>query len=499
MKLTKYALIAALFATVATTGVSAEKLVMLHTNDTHSQIDPTDRNTGGILRRKVIVDSVRNADRNVLLIDAGDAVQGTMFFNLYRGEVEHKAMNMLGYDIAILGNHDFDNGVHELAENLRHNNATWITTNYDLAGSELDSLFTPYSIKHFGDKTVGFIGINLEPKGMISEGNYDGVRYLDAIKAANATAWHLRHNERVDYIVAVTHIGYDSPKLPNDIELARNSEDIDIIIGGHSHTVITPGSGAEQVTNAAGRPVLVVQTGKSGAYVGEITLDPDNGHTDYRLIPVDARLDSRIDTRLDSILQPYRHGVDSLMSIKIGHSAGDYDNRSPELINFISDFLLERGQQLDKNVTLAIMNKGSLRRNMPKGDITKGVILMMQPFANRITTLAIKGSDLKDAFDVMAVRGGDGVSRGVEISYDRETGKCVDIKINGRPLDPDATYHIATIDYLANGGDYMEPLTRGTRTGESLSVVHDDLIDYIAAMKNKKIKPSSTIRMYPVK
>lgn len=499
MKITRYATVAVMLAGMYSQQAYAEKLVMLHTNDTHSQIDPTDKNLGGVLRRKVLIDSVRAAQPNTLLIDAGDAVQGTMFFNLYRGEVEHKVMNMLGYDIAILGNHDFDNGVDELAENLRHNHATWLTTNYDLDGSALDGLFKPYTIKKFGDHTVGFIGINLEPKGMISEGNYDGVVYLDAIKAANATAWHLKHNEKADYVVAVTHIGYDSPVLPNDLELAAASEDIDIIIGGHSHTVINPGSGAELVTNAAGRPVLVVQAGKSGALMGEITLDLDDGETDYRLLSVDSRLDSRTDRELDAILEPYRHGVDSLMNIKIGRSAGNYGNRSPELINFVSDFILDQGRRMTPDIDLAIMNKGSLRRDMPKGDVTKGVILMMQPFANRIVTLEVKGSDLKEAFDVMATRGGDGVSRGVDIAFDPATGQCTDITINGRPLDPDATYRVATIDYLANGGDYMEPLTRGNRLSESKGVVHDDLIDYIVSLKNKKINPSSTLRMHPAR
>lgn len=187
----------------------AEKLVLLHTNDTHSQIDPNDKNLGGIQRRKVIVDSVRAEYPNVLLMDAGDAVQGTLFFTIYGGEVETRMMNELEYDYAILGNHDFDNGVHALAENLEDSDVDWISTNYDFEGSELEGFFKPYDIKEFGDKKVGIIGINLNPKGMISEGNYDGVKYLDAIKAANSTAWHLKHNEKVDAVIALTHVGYD--------------------------------------------------------------------------------------------------------------------------------------------------------------------------------------------------------------------------------------------------------------------------------------------------
>ena len=196
-------------AALAAAGLAAdaEKLVLLHTNDTHSQIDPTDKGLGGIQRRKVVVDSIRAAHPNVLLMDAGDAVQGTLFFTIYGGGVETQMMNALGYDYAIVGNHDFDNGVKALAENLKHSDVGWLTTNYNLDGSGLEPFFKPYAIREYGDKKIGIIGLNLNPKGMISEGNYDGVEYLDAIKAANATAWHLKHNEKVDMVVALTHVG----------------------------------------------------------------------------------------------------------------------------------------------------------------------------------------------------------------------------------------------------------------------------------------------------
>ena len=143
------------------------------------------------------------------------------------------------------------------------------------------------------------------------------------------------------------------------------------------------------------------------------------------------------------------------------------------------------------------MNKGGIRRGLPKGDITQGQIIMMQPFDNRIVVEEIKGADLAEAFDVMASRGGDGVSRGVEAVYDPQTKKCVSIMINGAPIDPERTYKVATIDYLANGGDYMKPLTRGKQVAKSGRVVYADLIDYIKGIK--KIKPRTELRMHPVR
>ncbi len=497
----KKALIAFGVAIAATTlPVWAEQLVLLHTNDTHSQIDSTDDGLGGIQRRKVVIDSIRAEHPNVLLIDAGDAVQGTLFFTIYGGEVEMKMMNALGYDYAILGNHDFDNGVEPLAANLALSDAQWLTTNYDLTGSSLEKYFRPYAIRQVGDRKIGIIALNLNPKGMISEGNYDGVKYLDAIKAANATAWHLKHNEKVDAVVAVTHVGYDEVP-PSDKMIAEASEDIDVILGGHSHTVIRPGSGDEFVKNALGRDVLIAQNGKSGLLMTEVILDLDSIGAKtpaYKQIAIDGRLDSRVDHSLDTILDPYRAGVVELMGQKIGRTATAVSNEEAPLLNFLTDFILNDAEPLTGvKADLAIMNKGSIRRSLPKGDITRGQIIMMQPFNNRIVVEEISGADLAAAFDVMATRGGDGVSEGVDIVFDPATKKCTSITINGKPIDPSRTYRVATIDYLANGGDYMEPLTRGKQIARSKRIIHADLTDYIKGFKNKKINPLAKVRMRP--
>ena len=478
--------------------VFADNLVILHTNDTHSQIDPNDKNMGGVLRRKVVIDSVRANNRNTILIDAGDAVQGTMFFNLYGGEVEYKMLDLLGYDMAILGNHDFDNGSEALADLLKKSNTRWISTNYDLTGGPLDGLFEPYAIYEFDGKKIGFIGINLRPHGMIADGNYNGVEYLDGIKAANATAWHLRHNEKADMVIAISHLGYSGKPAPKDLDLARQSEDIDIIIGGHSHTYINPSDSAKAyVENAAGRPVLIAQVGKQGMNVGLIDINLDDLTHTYSTIAVDSRLDSRTSPDLAAVLVPYRHGVDSLMQIKVAESAGNFENFEPGLINFVSDFAFDMGRKLNggKPVDLAFMNKGRLRRSLPEGDVTLGMIMMMQPFNNYLEVIDVKGKDLLEAFDVMAMRGGDGVSANVDATM--KDKKCTSVKINGKNIDPAKTYRLVTIDYLANGGDYMEPLASAPKIARSHQVVYKDLLDYLANdMKGQKINPSNTRRMH---
>lgn len=484
--------------------VSADKLVLLTTNDTHSQIDPGAKGLGGVMRRKVLIDSVRNVHDNVILIDAGDAVQGTLFFNIGGGKVEEELMNHLGYDYRILGNHEFDNGSDSLAKIIAGAQAQFLSTNYDMTESALRDYFKKYDIREVGGRKIGFIALNLRPKGMIAEGNYDGVVYSDAVKAADAAARYLKYVEGVDLVVAVSHIGYSPSEPPGDVDIAAGGEDIDIIIGGHTHTLVRPDGTEEKfpalVKNAAGRDVLVTQAGSKGEYVGEIEIDLDSLTADYRLLTVDARLDSVYLPEIAEIVDPYRVGIDSLMSRKIGRSAIELEQRGMPLLNFMADFMKTKGNEISENVDLGIINKYGLRRALPKGDITEGMIISMMPFNNFTVVLDILGKDLLDAFDVMAIINGNGVSEGVDITFDPETDKCVDVKINGKPLDPEKTYRVSTIDYLANGGDYMEPLKKGHIVARSKKPLYKDIVNHFETkLKGKKIRPSGEVRMRPVK
>lgn len=479
---------------------SADSLVLLHTNDTHSQIDPADNGRGGVRRRKVVVDSVRSVHKgNTLLIDAGDVVQGSLFFNIYRGELEEKLMNALGYDIRILGNHEFDNGMTVLAENLTNSNADLLAANYQTLGTPLEGLFIPYTIRSYDGKRIAFIPVNLQPEGMISPRNTEGLGYIDAIEAANNLAWFVKHIEQADMVIALTHIGYTQ-----DAELARSSKDIDVIIGGHSHTKIDPDdpeSVPHLIKNSEGRNVLVAQTGRGGEQVGEIVIDLDDiaSTPSYRLIAVDSRLDSRTNPSIEAIIAPYRTEVDAVNSIKVGKTARYLDKASPDLLNFTSDLVAMRGRELAKGVDFAILNKGGLRNSLPEGDITEGEVITLMPFFNRVQVLDIKGKSLLEAFDTMAAAGGNGVSSEVEATFDPATKKCTDIKVNGKSIDPSASYRIATIDYLAQGGDYMHSLRDGILVAESPRYLFEDILVYLKSGKGKgkTIDPSPTRRMHP--
>lgn len=477
---------------------TAQKLVIVGTNDTHSQIDPDDTdNKGGILRRKVVVDSIRATNPNVLLVDMGDPVQGTMYFNMFGGEVENKLMNALGYDIRILGNHEFDNGVEALAKNLENVSADLISTNYRFENSILDSLFTPYVVKDVEGRKVAFLGVNLNPKGMIAEGNYDGVVYLDAMKAANSTAWHLKHNEGVDRVVALTHIGYaPSGTGTSDTELVGISEDIDLVMGGHSHTLVKPGSKESRFLTAANDSITVTQAGKAGKYVAVVEMDLQTGDADYKLIPIDSRLDDRLDAELDAVIEPYRRSITEVMNRPVGKTAEAFEKDSDELLNLVADFILDRGKELEPGVDFGIINKGGIRRGLPKGKITQGQIQTMLPFNNKVVVLELSGQDILDTFEVMANTDGNGVSEGVTVVFNPETKKIASATLNGKAIEPEKTYLVATIDYLANGGDYMQPLTNGKWIEQSPDIVYNDFLRMLSdgRYKNKTLKPKHGAR-----
>lgn len=486
MRLTNFIISAAL--SMAAISADAGNLVILHTNDTHSQLDPTDQDMGGILRRKVLVDSVRAARPDVILIDCGDMVQGTLYFSIFKGEAERVMMNNLGYDIQILGNHEFDNGADVLAREWKLLNAEKLSSNYDFTGTPLDSIFKPYTIKQVGDKKIGFIAINLDPKGMIADFNTGGLKYLDGIKAANSLAWYLKNIMHVDGVVAITHVGYDvsNPPTPSDVDIAKASEDIDLILGGHSHTTINPADSAHpafMIPNAAGDSIMVVQTGSRGEYLGEIYLDLDKMRPEkYHLIPVDKRLDDRIDPEAAALLAKYRHGVDSLKQVRIGKLAQEMPQSSHLLVNWVADVMLEKGGELtDRKVDVALVNKGGIRRGLPAGHITKEGIMTMLPFDNKLVVMEISGSDLKAALDSFAKRNGDGISDGFDPAA----------------IDPAKTYTLVTIDYLANGGDYLSTLPNGNVIARSRLRLDETMIDYILSKKGKNIKYTDSRRRLP--
>lgn len=275
--------------------------------------------------------------------------------------------------------------------------------------------------------------------------------------------------------------------------LATNSRDIDIIIGGHSHDTIDPktekGARRSRLKNLEGKEVLVVQTGKAGRNLGKIEINLDSlgigGRPSYELLPVTDRYDNYNDKKLADYLSKYSAGVDSLMTLWIGSTTHELPASSDELLNYFTDFVFDSASDIVPGVDLAIANKGGLRSGIPAGKFSKGQIINMLPFANYVTVVDVKGSDLADVFDVMANTRGNGVSRNVTAEYDIDDdgAEAENVRINGKPIDHARTYRVATIDYLAKGGDYMTGLTRGNIVAKKNVPVFEDLVEYITKGK----------------
>ena len=480
----------------------AEHLMIIAVNDTHSQIDPASDGMGGVLRRKAIYDQLRASNAHTALIHAGDAVQGTLFFSLYRGEVEYALMDTLGYDAIILGNHEFDNGMEELAAHYRNIDAAIISANYDGSATPLKGLFQPYWIKAVGDKRVAFFGINLNPTGMIADMNCKNLGYRFAPDVADATARYLKQVQGVDYAIMVSHIGYSSydPSEPNDTLIISQSHYIDMVISSHSHSTIKPGSGMDRIANADGKMITIGQNGKSGKLVATYDLDLETGEIVYKHIPVDQSWDEAASryTALDRWLDPYRHGVDSIMNNPIGTSARFMKNSSYASQNWVSDASMEILKNLSgiKNIDCAIMNKGGIRTDMPKGTVTEGVIGSMFPFDNRFVILEMPGKELIECIRLMCSRGGDAVSKELRVTYD-DKGEIIKATVKGKKINPNKIYNVATIDYLANGGDYMTPMKGCKRLFVDTQKYGNHILTYIKNLQaaGKSIDATDEVRI----
>jgi 5'-nucleotidase len=252
------------------------KLVILHTNDTHSQVEPTEMsslktsNMGGYARRMGIISKIRNEEKNLLLLDAGDFSQGTPYFNFFNGRIEIDAYNKMKYDAITLGNHEFDNGVDTLAMILGKAQFPVISSNYELDKTPLSELVKPYLILEKAGLKIGIMAINVEPKGLIIESNYKGIIYKDALKTAIETSTFLKKKKKCDVIICLSHVGADTTKLAiNDFEIAHKTRYIDLIIGGHSHNLITNTTEKNEI----GKAVIVAQMAKSGLFLGRVDLE----------------------------------------------------------------------------------------------------------------------------------------------------------------------------------------------------------------------------------
>jgi len=252
-------------------------LVILHTNDVHSRLEPFpedgSRNAGygGAARRAAMIKKIRSEHEHVLLFDSGDIFQGTPYFNFYLGEPEIKLMTAMGYDATTMGNHDFDAGLDNFEKQIReHGNFPVLISNYDFADTIMHDRYQPRKIFQKGNLRIGVTGVGIELDGLVPQSLYGTTRYLDPIANAIAQADILKHDEKCDLVICLSHLGYkyDSDKV-SDITLARNSRSIDVILGGHTHTFMDQ---PDIQRNREGKNVIIHQAGWGGIRLGKIEI-----------------------------------------------------------------------------------------------------------------------------------------------------------------------------------------------------------------------------------
>jgi 5'-nucleotidase len=259
-----------------------KKISILHTNDTHSHIEPISggRNNGrgGVARRAALVNKVRKENPNTLLLDCGDIFQGTPYFNFYGGELEIKLMSMMGYDAATIGNHDFDNSIEGLYKQLPNASFDFIISNYDFSNTLMDGHIKSRKVIVKDGIRIGLFGVGIQLQGLVEPKMYKETVYNDPVEIAKDQARLLREEDHCDIVICMSHLGYSyrGDKV-SDLSLAAATSGIDLIIGGHTHTFL---DAPEIVKNAAGKNVMVNQVGCYGIHLGRIDFYLKEGKVD---------------------------------------------------------------------------------------------------------------------------------------------------------------------------------------------------------------------------
>lgn len=262
-------------------------ITILHTNDTHSHIEPFEpnhyrnANKGGVAKRATLIEQIRKENENTLLLDAGDIFQGTPYFNYFGGELEFKLMSMLKYDVATIGNHDFDNSIEGLYKQLPHAKFDFVSANYDFKNTILDTHVKPYKIIIKDGIKIGIFGLGIELEGLVGKKMYKETGYLNPVEITQDITTKLKDEEQCDLIICLSHLGYYYKKNPDkisDLNLAKITKNIDLIIGGHTHTFLPKPT---IVKNIDGKNMLVNQVGCYGINLGRVDFyfDENNNKT----------------------------------------------------------------------------------------------------------------------------------------------------------------------------------------------------------------------------
>ena len=480
-------------------------LTVLYTNDVHghpvkfSNLSLPD--VGGLPARATLVNEIRSENKNVLLLDAGDLNTGQAVSNFFKAEPDILGYNYMGYDAMVLGNHELDNPIHILKDQMDLAKFPFLSANVKTRKG--DHLAIPYIIKKFNGFKVAVFGlITTETK---ITGNPDYIKDLifeDEVEVAKKLVPYLK--KRADVIIALTHLGIYEGSNRGSKRLAAQVNGIDLIVDGHTHTKLE----APLVMNDPNstHQTLIVQAWHLGLVLGKIDLwirDKKIINFNMELIPINLKQTIKHpdgnktfrfignpikeDQTLLALLQPYADKVDRLLSETIGYAQKPFGNekgrtRETALGDLVADAMEWYLRRF--NPDFALTNSGAIRAGIPEGSLTRESVYGILPFDSSVVFLNLTGAQIQNLFDFIGtVQSGEGafpqVSSGIHFTMDTEKKTCKDILINGKPIDPGKSYGIVTNSYLAKGGDGYQAFLQAIEPFDSYIFQRDALIAYI--------------------
>ncbi len=475
-------------------------LTIMHTNDTHAHHTPNRHGNGGVARQMTVVKQIRAQGDNSLLLDAGDRFTGSLFHQQYLGQENAQIMNMLGYDAMTLGNHEFDKGDLVLGMFIDRLDFTVVSANVDGSASEpLTDKIASYVVLEVDGEKIGITGATIPETAILSSPSEDVV-FNDVVSSVQYVVDQMA-SEGINKIILLTHQGYNA-----DLALAPQLSGVDVIVGGHSHTLLsnmyTKGMASypQVLESASGDPILVVQAGEYNQYLGQLDLefDADGVLTDWDgdviLLNQYIAPDPAMQALVDALAAP----IEELKQTPVGEAAvelvgerGICRTEECNMGDLITDAIRE-----NTGAQIALQNGGGIRASIPAGDVTLGDVLTVLPFGNLISTFELKGSDVVAALENGVSQVEDVAGRFPQVSGLRYTWnpsaapgeRIVSVEVLNaetgeyEPLDPDATYTVAANDYMRRGGDGYSVLKENAINPYDYGDPLDQVVaDYIAA------------------
>ncbi|GAB4122856.1 MAG: 5'-nucleotidase C-terminal domain-containing protein [Roseiflexaceae bacterium] len=507
--------IAALYtsATVEAAGAETYQIRILHTNDHHARIEPVTGGTpvapihAGVSRRKTLIDALRkdaaSDDQNLILVDAGDVFQGTLYFNQYRGLADLEFYNVLEYDAVAVGNHEFDIGQQALADFISRAKFPVLSANIKTdSSSPLNGKITPWFVKWVGGQPIGIIGVTTEETAILSNPGA-GVTFTSAVDAVKLGVADLR-SRGVNKIIVLSHLG-----ITADRELGRAVDGIQAIIGGHSHTpmgpmVARPSSAQpypEVVPSPSGKPVVVATDWEWGRWLGDLTLGFDANGDLTRVVagqPMEVAASIDPDQGFENRIAVFRAPIDALRKTPVGETKtllngarADVRSKETNLGNLIADSTLAKTRAAGAQI--AIVNGGGVRTSIQAGTITLGNVLEVLPFGNTMVVMTVTGAQVKEALENGVSQVEQAAGRfpqvgGMRYTFDPKAAvgsrvSAVEV-LNGSsytPISDTASYRLVVNNFIATGGDGYAVLNKGTNRIETGFLDSDVLAEYIRA------------------